>query len=214
MRAVDGGASYYRVYVPGSIDLGEEADRPDEADHADRVISQTTTYIQGYVGEGGVDDYVTDVGLGVIVNDGNATLEVYLNGELYDTVEPGENAGRYGPLGPPDLPPPNASQKVIRVEAVGDGDATYFLGATERITLGDEADVPAEADRPDRNSPISWRKIYGYVGDGGVDTYRTTGDVVSIDNDGSARLRVYVDDELWTTVGPNETVEREGSEAT
>jgi hypothetical protein len=208
VKAVGEDASYYRIYVPGSIDLGEEADTDDEAEHPDKVISQVATYLQGYVGNGGVDNYVLDgVTPGVIVNDGNTTLKIYMNGKLYDTIEPGENMDEYGPLAPSELPPPDPSQKIVRVEAVGDGESSYILSATEDMTLGEEADIPAEAENPDHPAPVDSNAVYGYVGDGGIDTYRTTGSLDEVRNDGNATLKVYVGGELWATVGPHESVE-------
>ncbi|EMA39575.1 hypothetical protein [Halococcus hamelinensis] len=205
VRAVGSGESYYRIYVPGSIELGPEADR-EGADHPDRTIHLTETYIQGYVGDGGVDSYITGVSPGTMVNDGNATLAVYEDGERTDTLEPGEGLEGNTTIAPTTLPPPSDSENVVRVEAVGSGESMYFLSATEGLTLGNEADVPAEADRPDRWSPIGTNEIYGFVGDGGVDSYRTTGEVTSLSNDGNATLRVSVDGEPWNTVEPGESV--------
>lgn len=204
VRAVGSRESYYRIYVPGSIELGPEADR-EGADHPDRTISQTETYIQGYVGDGGVDSYVTSVSPGVMVNDGNATLAVYEDGERTDTLEPGDGL-RGDTIAPTTLPPPNDSENVVRVEAVGSGESTYMLSATEELTLGNEADVPAEADRPDGRSIADSNGVNGFVGDGGVDSYRTTGEVDYLSNDGNATLRVSVNGEPWNTVEPGESV--------
>lgn len=202
VRALGSGESYYRIYVPGSIDLGPEADT-ENADHEDRAIIQTETYIQGYVGDGGVDSYAIDVSPGVMVNDGNATLAVFEDGERIATLEPGAGLENGGTIAPTTLPPPNDSENVVRVEAVGGGESAYVLSASDELTLGNEADIPAEADRPDRRSRGSSNEVYGFVGDGGVDSYRTAGDIESLSNDGTATLRVFVDGELWNTVEPN-----------
>ncbi len=212
VKAVGEGTSYYRIYVPGSIEFGDDADTDSEAEHPDRVISQFHTYIQGYIGDGGVDTYVlSGVNPGVIVNDGTATLKIYFNGELRNTVEPGENVDEYGPLAPTDLPPPDPSQTVVRVEAAGEGNSFYILSSTEDMRLGQKADIPAEAEIPDHPSPVDGNGIYGNIGDGGIDTYRTTGNLDEVRNDGNVTLRVYVDGELWAIVEPNESVERNDS---
>ena|GEM_PF-6951506 len=177
------------------------------------MISQRTTYLQGYVGNGGVDTFSTGVSTGVMINDGNATLQVYRNGTLFATLEPGAGLRNGSSIAPITLPPPNASETVVRVEAVGDGTAVYTLSATKELRLGTKADVAAEADHPDGPPVVDANGMRGYIGNGGVDTYRTAGTVDYLRNDGNTTLKVFTGDELWATVEPNESVGNQFSEA-
>ncbi len=88
IQAVGGGTSSYRVYVPGPIQLGPDTE------NTDRVVSNASTYAQGIIGDGAKDVYRLSANASPrrVVNDGNATLEIYVDGELIQTAEPGRNA--------------------------------------------------------------------------------------------------------------------------
>lgn len=60
-------------------------------------------------------------------------------------------------------------------------------------------------DHPDYTSRASG--AYGFVGAGGVDTYSTDGSIFSVENNGTATLKVYQNGQLWATVPPGETEE-------
>ncbi|WP_435079767.1 hypothetical protein [Halococcus sp. AFM35] len=192
---------------PG-IDLGAKADTEASVEYEDRVILDDPYYAEGFVGDNGVDSYQYrptiqgELSLN-FVNDGDVALKVYLNGELYETVQPGEGVGeeRVDPAAPPE------GANLIRVKAVGDGESEYSLGAgaagSERFYYEDEADPGTTADNPDYTGVMG---AYGFVGDGGVDSYSTDGELYSVDNEGSATLKVYQNGELWATVQPGETV--------
>jgi outer membrane biosynthesis protein TonB len=207
------GESYYRMYGgtgPG-IELGTEADTEASADYEDRVILDDPYYAEGFVGDNGVDSYQYrptiqgEPSLG-FVNDGDVTLKVYLDGELYETVQPGEGASeeRIDPAAPPE------GTNLIRVEAVGDGESEYSLEAgaagSQLFHYEDEADPGTTADNPDYTGVAMG--AYGFVGDDGVDSYSTDGELYSVDNEGSATLNIYQNGELWATVQPGETIEQ------
>ncbi|EMA43485.1 hypothetical protein C448_09857 [Halococcus morrhuae DSM 1307] len=210
--AAGSGESYYRMYAgtgPG-LDLGSEADTEASVAFEDRVILDDPYYAEGFVGDGGVDSYQyrpTVEGNPSLdfVNDGDATLKVYLDGELYTTVEPG--AGGEERVDPDASP---TGENLIRVEAVGGGQSEYSLsagaGGTESFSYEAEANPGSTADNPDYTGYVSG--AYGFVGDGGVDSYSTDGKLSSVDNQGSATLKIYQNGELWATVDPGETVER------
>lgn len=88
IQAVGGGTSDYRVYVSGPIQLGPDTE------NTDRVVSNASTYAQGITGDGARDVYQLGGRASPrrVVNDGNVTLEIYVNGELIQTAEPGLNA--------------------------------------------------------------------------------------------------------------------------
>ncbi|WP_049913097.1 hypothetical protein [Halococcus thailandensis] len=210
--AAGSGESYYRMYAgtgPG-LDLGSEADTEASVAFEDRVILDDPYYAEGFVGDGGVDSYQyrpTVEGNPSLdfVNDGDATLKVYLDGELYTTVEPG--AGGEESVDPDASP---TGENLIRVEAVGGGQSEYSLaagaGGTESFSYEAKANPGSTADNPDYTGYVSG--AYGFVGDGGVDSYSTDGELSSVDNQGSATLKIYQNGELWATVDPGETVER------
>ena len=207
------GESYYRMYGgtgPG-IELGPEADTEQSVDYEDRVILDDPYYAEGFVGDNGIDSYryrptiQGELSLG-FVNDGDVALTVYLDGELYKTVQPGEGVGevRIDPAAPPE------GENLIRVEAVGNGESEYSLAAgaagSQIFFYENEADPGTTADNPDYTGVAMG--AYGFVGDGGVDSYSTDGELYSVDNEGSATLKIYQNGELWATVQPGETVER------
>ena len=206
------GGSYYRMYggTGPDIELGAEADTDDSASYEDRVILDDPYYAEGFVGDNGVDSYqyrptiAGDPSLG-FVNDGDVPLEVYLNGELYETVEPGQ--GTDGERVDPDAP--SSGENFVTVEAVGDGASNYTLMAGEAGTMPfyyeSEANPGTTAENPDYTGRVSG--AYGFVGAGGVDTYSTDGTLYSIENEGSATLKVSQNGEVWATVQPGETVE-------
>jgi hypothetical protein len=103
IKAVGNGKSYYRVYTEADITLGSKADRPGEAEHSDELANDhDPEYVEGFVGDGGVDSYRIDVSQpDAIVNDGTATLKIYINGNLTRTVEPGAGVATWGQIGPP-----------------------------------------------------------------------------------------------------------------
>ncbi|EMA52297.1 hypothetical protein [Halococcus thailandensis] len=210
--AAGSGESYYRMYAgsgPG-IELGSEADTEASVEYEDRVVLDDPYYAEGFVGDGGVDSYQyrpTVIGNPSLnfVNDGDVTLKVYLDGELYKTVEPGAGGDeRVDPDAPPE------GEHLIRVEAVGDGQSEYSLSAgaagTERFYYEAKANPGTTADNPDYTGVAMG--AYGFVGDGGVDSYSTNGDLSTVDNQGSATLKIYQDGELWATVAPGEWVEQ------
>ena len=211
--AAGSGESYYRMYAGSGpdIELGSEADTEASVAYEDRVVLDDPYYAEGFVGDGGVDSYrywptVEDRPSLTFVNDGDVTLQVYLDGELHKTVQPGEGTGdeRVDPDAPPE------GEHLIRVEAVGDGQSEYTLtagaGGTESFYYEAQANPGTTADNPDYTGYVSG--AYGFVGDGGVDSYSTNGDLSSVDNQGSATLKVYQDGELWATVDPGETIEQ------
>ncbi|EMA45176.1 hypothetical protein C448_07774 [Halococcus morrhuae DSM 1307] len=210
--AAGSGESYYRMYAgsgPG-IELGGEADTEASVEYEDRVILDDPYYAEGFVGDGGVDSYrywPTVEGSPSLdfVNDGDVTLKVYLDGELYKTVEPGVGGEeRVDPDAPPE------GEHLIRVEAVGGGQSEYTLAAgaagTERFYYEAKANPGTTADNPDYTGYVSG--AYGFVGDGGVDSYSTNGGLSSVSNEGSATLKIYQDGELWATAEPGETIEQ------
>lgn len=88
VQAVGGRTSDYRVYVSGPIQLGPNTE------NTDQVVSNASTYAQGITGDGARDVYQLGGRASPrrVVNDGNVTLEIYVNGELIQTAEPGLNA--------------------------------------------------------------------------------------------------------------------------
>ena len=195
---------------PG-IELGAEADTEASVEYEDRVILDDPYYAEGFIGDNGVDSYqyrptIQGEPSLSFVNDGDVALEVYLNGELYETVQPGEGVGeeRVDPAAPPE------GEKLIRVEAVGDGESEYSLEAgaagSQPFYYEDEADPGTTAENPDYTGVAMG--AYGFVGDGGVASYSTDGELASVNNEGLATLKIYQNGELWATVQPGETVER------
>ena len=193
-----------------NIELGGEADTEESVDYEDRGILDDPYYAEGLVGDNGVDSYqyrptvLGDPSL-VFVNDGDVALKVYIDGELSETVPPGEGVDgeRVDPAAPPE------GENLIRVEAVGNGESEYVLEAgagTAAFYYEDEADPGTTADTPDYTGVAMG--AYGFVGDGGVDSYSTNGELFSVENEGSATLKIYQNGELWATVQPGETVER------
>lgn len=91
------GSSYYQIYGGNvsSIELGAQADTEDSASYKDRVIRGNPSYSKGFIGDNGIDSYryrstaQNDLPLRV-VNDGNVSLRVYLDGELSETVPAGQ----------------------------------------------------------------------------------------------------------------------------
>ena len=194
-----------------NIELGGEADTEASVTYEDRVILDDPYYAEGFVGDNGVDSYryrPTVLGNPSLsfVNDGDVPLKVYLDGELYTTVQPGEGTSdeRVDPEAPPE------GENLIRVEAVGDGESEYSLaagaGGTEPFYYEGEADPGTTASNPDYTGVAMG--AYGFVGDGGVDSYSTDGALSSVENKGSATLKIYQNGELWATVQPGETKER------
>ena len=212
--AAGSGESYYRMYgrIDSDIELGDEADTEESVDYEDRVILVDAFYAEGLVGDNGVDSYQYRTGVPgdpslSFVNDGDVALKVYIDGELYETVPPGEGldtSSRVDPAAPPK------GENLIRVEAVGNGESEYSLEAgtagTALFYYEDEADPGTTADNPDYTG-IAWGAD-GFVGDGGVDSYSTNGELFSVENEGSATLKIYQNGELWATVQPGETVEQ------
>ena len=153
--AAGGGSSYYRMYAGSgpNIELGGEADTEASVKYEDRVILDDPYYTEGFVGDNGVDSYhyrptiLGDPSLR-FVNDGDVPLKVYLDGDLYATVQPGEGTDneRVDPAAPPE------GENLIRVEAVGDGESEYTLtagaGGTELFYYEDEADPGTTASNP------------------------------------------------------------------
>jgi hypothetical protein len=195
-----------------TLELGDEADTEESVDYEDRVILDDPYYAEGLVGDNGVDSYQyrpsipgSPLYLG-FVNDGDVALKVYIDGELNETVPPGEGVGgeRVDPAAPPE------GENLIRVEAVGNGKSEYSLAAGRAGSLPfyyeDEADPGTTADNPDYTGVAMG--AYGFVGDGGVDSYSTDGELFSVENEGSATLKIYQNGELWATVQPGETVEQ------
>lgn len=206
------GGSYYRMYGGSgpSIELGEKADTEDSANYEDRVILDDPYYAEGFVADNGVDSYQYrptvpgNPSLGFI-NDGNVSLKIYLDGELNKTVQPGEGTDnvRVDPEAPP------RGENFIKVEAVGDGESNYTLrageGGTEGFFYEDRANPGTTAEHSDYTGVVSG--AYGFVGDGGVDTYSTNGPLYRVENNGSATLKVYQNGDVWATLEPGETKE-------
>jgi len=193
--------------------LGDEADTEESVDYEDRLISDTDEppYAEGLVGDNGVDSYQYEPAFRddprlSFVNDGDVALKVYIDGELSETVPPGEGVddfSRVDPAAPPE------GENLIRVEAVGNGESEYSLEAGRAGSLPfyyeDEADPGTTADNSDSTGVMG---AYGFVGDGGVDSYSTDGELYRVENKGSATLKIYQNGELWATVQPGETVEQ------
>lgn len=200
------GDTYYRMYVDQvRIELGEEADREGEAEHPDSVYLNDPYYAEGYVGAGGVDSYYvgkytpdeTDPSLS-FVNDGDVTLKVYVNGELYETVQPEEGVDDTGPIAP-SAPP--EGDNVITIRAVGGGESNYFFSTEDNgASLGDEADLAPSAQHPDYVNPIGGG---GFIGDGGVDSFSSDHSLTRFTNEGDATLEVSVNGQVCTTIPPH-----------
>ncbi|RJT08060.1 hypothetical protein D3261_01625 [Halococcus sp. IIIV-5B] len=192
------------------IELGAEADTDDSASYEDRVILDDPYYAEGFVGDNGVDSYqyrptVLDDPSLSFVNDGDVPLQVYLDGELYETVSPDQ--GTENERVDPEAP--STGQNTVRVEAVGEGASNYTLSAGEGGTAAffyeSRANPGTTAENPDYTGYVSG--AYGFVGSGGVDTYSSDGLLYSAENNGTATLRIYQNDELWATLEPGESEE-------
>ncbi|WP_160135177.1 hypothetical protein [Halococcus salsus] len=206
------GGSYYRMYGESGpdIELGSEADTDDSASYEDRVVLDDPYYAEGFVGDNGVDSYQyrptsPDNPSLDFVNDGDVALEIYLDGDLYETVPAGQ--GTENERVDPGAPPTGAN--TIRVEAVGEGASNYTLLAGEAGTAGFFYEDRANPGTTAENSDYAGRAwgAYGFVGAGGVDTYSSDGQLYSAENNGTATLEIYQNDELWATLEPGESEE-------
>ena len=181
-------------------EFGDEADLPGEAEHPDKIVYNIEDYVEGFVGNGGVDSYRTraDIDPEDIANDGTASLAVYVNGEFVGTVEPGENVEEGNEIGPST---PEPGEKTLTIEAASGGESSYRFSTTGGANFGNEADPSISADNPDSVSSLGGT---GFVGDGGVDSFIFGGNLMDVSNDGDATLKMYVDGELVATVEPGE----------
>lgn len=205
IKASSEGKSYYRVSCQCGVELGPRADGRGEAEHPDKAVIMDPYYAQGYVADGGVDSYWFSNPLSggpdfYYVNDGTATLKVYINGELVRTLSPGYNANGL------DLSPHQEGENVITIKAVDGGESNYYFRAEGGIYRGEKADPSSAAEHPDYVNPAGVGS--GYVGDEGVDSFSFDGSLTSFTNDGSATLKVYVNGELWATVESGEEVSK------
>ena len=215
--AANDGESHYRVYVDQvGMKLGPEADR-ENAKYPDAIYNDDPYYIQGYIGDGGVDSYYTYGGSpGEIPhysfrNNGNATLYVYVNGNQTRTVAPGEGVEEdFGPSAPPK------GNNTITVEAAGDGASRYRLSSKNEsynpIYLEYGANPYQTAKHPDYSNIDNAGQIHsaagGFVADGGVDSFSSDHRLTRVTNNGTATLKIYQNDELWATLQPGEEVSK------
>lgn len=96
--AAGSGESHYEIHTSGVIgyEFGEEADTDPVSTRYPETIHEGAcgdTHVDGFVGDGGADTYYSEDGqFGGFRNLGNATIEVYVNGELVETLEPNESS--------------------------------------------------------------------------------------------------------------------------
>lgn len=217
--AANGGESHYRVYVDQvRMELGPEADR-ENAKYPDAIYNDDPYYIQGYVGDGGVDSYHTGRYSGYspdeiphysFRNNGNATLQVYVNGNQTRTVAPGEGVEEdFGPSAPPK------GNNTITVEAADDGASNYGLWSKNEsynpIYVEYGANPYQTAKHPDFSNRYPDDEIpsaAGFVADGGADSYSSDHRLTKVTNNGTATLKIYQNDELWATLQPGEVVSK------
>lgn len=214
--AANDGESHYRVYVDQvGMKLGPEADR-ENATYPDAIYNNDPYYIQGYIGDGGVDSYYTYGGSpGEIPhysfrNNGNATLYVYVNGNQTRTVAPGEGVEEeFGPSAPPK------GNNTITVEAADDGASNYSLWSKSEsynpIYVEYGANPYQTAKHPDFSNSYPDDEIpgaAGFVADGGADSYSSDHRLTKVTNNGTATLKIYQNDELWATLQPGEEVSK------
>ncbi|WP_273836044.1 hypothetical protein [Halococcus sp. PRR34] len=196
--------------------LGPEADR-ENAKYPDAIYNDDPYYIQGYIGDGGVDSYYTyGGGPGEIPyyssrNNGNATLHVYVNGNQTRTVAPGEGVEEdFGPSAPPK------GNNTITVKAAGDGASSYRLSSKNEsynpIYVEYGANPYQTAKYPDYSNIDNAGQIHsaagGFVADGGVDSFSSDHRLTKVTNNGTATLKIYQNDELWATLQPGEEVSK------
>jgi hypothetical protein len=97
-------------------------------------------------------------------------------------------------------PADGATWHTLTVESVGDRNGVEF-----EATVGGEVEYGDEADRSD---DISGDTVYGYVANGGIDTYRFTGDLTdfSVTGGSTGDVAVSVDGDP-VSVAPSRTLE-------
>jgi hypothetical protein len=217
--AANDGESHYRVYVDQvRMELGPEADR-ENARYPDVIYNDDPYYIQGYIGDGGVDSYYTgryggyspgEIPHYSFMNNGNTTLYIYVNGNQIRTVAPGEGVEEdFGPSAPPK------GNNTITVEAAGDGASNYSLWSKSEsyntIYVEYGANPYQTAKYPDFSNRYPDDEIpgaAGFVADGGADSYSSDHKLTKVTNNGTATLKIYQNDELWATLQPGEEVSK------
>ncbi|WP_049996074.1 hypothetical protein [Halococcus sediminicola] len=196
IEAVGDGTSSYTIY-----DVGDGAKAAAGTEKTDSVVANdSATYATGITGEQAADTFdIRAESVGQVVNNGTATLKLYIDGELRGTYEPNENASPSTTTVDNGRPAHNLTIRAVdggtsQYVANGVGESAYPVQDTEKT----DTIVSTENDG-------SFPTAKGITGDHAKDTYRVEWPYLEgFSNDGNATLQVYIDGELRTTVGPGE----------
>ena len=196
IEAVGDGTSSYTIY-----DVGDGAKAAAGTEKTDSVVANdSATYATGITGEQAADTFdIRAESVGQVVNNGTATLKLYIDGELRGTYEPNENASPSTTTVDNGRPAHN-----LTIRAVDGGTSQYVANG-----VGESAYPAQDTEKTDTivstENDGSFPTAKGITGDHAKDTYRVEWPYLEgFSNDGNATLQVYIDGELRTTVGPGE----------
>lgn len=194
VEAVGDGTSSYTIY-----DVGDGARTAAGTEKTDSVVANdSATYATGITGKQAADTYdIRAESVGQVVNNGTATLKLYIDGELRGTYEPNENATPSTTTVDDGGPAHN-----LTIRAVDGGTSQYVANG-----VGKSAYPAQDTEKTDTivstKNDGSFPTAKGITGDHAKDTYRVKWPYLEgFSNDGNATLQVYIDGELRTTVGP------------
>lgn len=154
------GFAFYEFTVTGDLKPGPRADTEDPSS-LDTIRGQTA---YGLVGRFGIDEYQFGGDVSEITVRGPATVSV--NGEEIEGTNPYPND--------------------LRIESTGEEYAYYEITVSGEIRPGPNADT----DDPSKPDVIRDGRVQGQVGRYGIDDFRFSGDVTSVQLDGPANVLV------------------------
>ncbi|WP_256687461.1 hypothetical protein [Halococcus qingdaonensis] len=194
IEAVGNGTSNYTIYG-----VGDGATTAAGTEKTDSVVANdTATYATGITGERAADTYdIRTESVGRVVNNGTATLELYIDGELRGTYEPNENPSQSATTTDDGGPTHN-----LTIRAIDDGTSRYVANG-----VGESAYPAQDTEQTDTIVSTENDGLFptatGITGDHAKDTYSVRWPYLEeFSNEGNATLQVYIDGELKTTVGP------------
>lgn len=194
IEAVGNGTSSYTIFG-----VGDGATTAAGTEKTDSVVANdTATYATGITGERAADTYdIRTENVGRVVNNGTATLKLYIDGELQGTYEPNGNASPSTTTADDDGPTHN-----LTIRAIDDGTSQYVANGVGESAYPAQDTEQTDAIVNTENDGI-FPTAKGITGDHAKDTYSVEWPYLEgFSNDGNATLQVYIDGELKTTVGP------------
>jgi len=219
VQAADDGTSEYKLYASGDFELRTNTE------NTDKIVGSSPNHVEGITGDNSKDVFTVrgePPGSSDLVNNGDATLELYVDGELVGTVNPDESSSDDSTDmasetdTPEDTETPTETEtstptptetettvnrenmQVVKVKALERKEASYEFVSSGTVRLSSDTDSSARVDGTKGSGTVSEFKVDTFLIPEGED-------VIEVRNiNRNSAIRVTVDGkEIEVSDGPD-----------